>query len=170
MRTLLPLVGAVLVVFMIVTTGYFVLILGAAVGSIIESIIRSVPGFLYHLPSNCVAVLAWMTSMFWTSVTHPLHTLCVILGTLLVITYVRAMLGHFDVEASVIRGSAIRDANDVFSDFGDMDGDIERPAFRGSSVTNAEDLFNPPSESFWSRRWRLLKNLFTRTSAGDDLL
>ncbi len=169
MRTLWPLVASVVIVFAFAVIAYWVYLIGAEVGKFLEYVILAIPGFLHDLPLNIGAAFSWLSSRLWNAVANPLRTACTILGMLLVVTYFRATLGHFNTDTSIFRGSAVRNAEDVFPDFDQTGGDVERSEFRGSSVSNAEDIFNLPTESLWSRLWQSIKSLFTRTSAGDDL-
>ena len=170
MRALWPPVAIVVVLIGLATGGAFLYLLGSIVGTVLESIVRATPTFLYELPAHFNTAYRWLCSALWSAVANPLHTICLVLGMLLVLTYFRAMLGHFSSEPPVFRGSAVRTADDVFPDLDDLSGQTSSTLFQGSSLADGDTTYSPLEESVISRLWQSIKRLLTRTSAGDDLL
>lgn len=169
MKSLWPVVMAIVLAAGLCAFAVAIYSLGSAVGGVLEAIILAIPGFLYNLPSNALAVVCWIRDLCWTLVTNPLRTICVIVGMLLVVTYFRGIAGSFNAPSPTFRGSTVRSAEQVFPDF---DDDFRRgeSRVRGSELTNYESLFEKTNRPLWRISWNKLKELFTRRFDGDDLL
>lgn len=173
MKILWPVVAWPLLIFAALVLTFWVYLLGSEIGKVLESCILRIPGFLYNFPANAYSTALWLGSFCMSLVRNPLRTICVAFGMLLVVTYFRAVAGHFDDPDNTFRGSTVRTIEDVFPDIEDASfsgSDMTNGHARGSTIQDYSTLFDTPSESIWSRTWGRLTAIFTRPSGGDDLL
>lgn len=171
MKSLWPVAASIVIFVGLASGGFAIYFIGSLVGEILEFAIRAIPGLLYHLPTYSVATICWIGSVILAAITNPLHAICLVIGMLLVVTYLRGITGHFDGEKPIFRGSTVRTADDVFPDLDDsqLGANGRYSPFRGSEIGDVDKLFETPKEPVWTTRWQSFKNLFTRNSAGDDL-
>ena len=173
MKILWPVVAWPIFIFAALILTFWVYVLGSEIGKLLESFILGIPGFIYNFPANAYSTAFWLGSFCMSLARNPLRTICVALGMLLVITYFRAVAGHFDNPDHTFRGSTVRTIEDVFPDIEGAsfsDSDVTNGRARGSAIQDHSTLFDTPSESIWSRTWGRLTAMFTRPSGGDGLL
>lgn len=147
--------------------------LGSVAATSIEAFIRGIPHFFYQLPSYIVALFYYCIGIVRSAIDDPIHAISLVLGMLIVLTILRGLAGQFDMQPQVFRGSRVRTAEDVFAELDNYQEEPDRndeTVFRGSQLTDAESVEDSYQESIWSRITWAIKQKFSRTSNGDDLL